>query len=265
MKILQVGKIWQVTSPGDNVVHSMKGTSGDKFEFKAPRSGMYKFCFHNPYSTPETVSFYIHVGYIPNEHNLAKVEHLDPINVKIAELREALESVTAEQKYLKAGGARHRHRSNESGVGFEELWMNGTMGMRPFCSDSQKERMDHLLEMSKWQKKWYHGGESKFQNPCVMNRRSFGDGEGLFSQGVMEMMMLINHGLGLSRPCCIMKRAFDQGTFQDVQLIFDGTIDHIVEFMVDQFGNYLMQKLLNFCNNEQRMQILLRVIREPGS
>lgn len=68
-------KFWiyvQVTSPAGNTVHTMKGTSGDKFEFKAPRSGMYKFCFHNPYSTPETVSFYIHVGHIPNEHDLAK-------------------------------------------------------------------------------------------------------------------------------------------------------------------------------------------------
>ncbi|KAG9143085.1 hypothetical protein Leryth_006339 [Lithospermum erythrorhizon] len=102
-----------VTSPGGNVVHNLKGTSGDKFELKAPRSGMYKFCFHNPYSTPETVSFYIHVGHIPNEHNLAKDEHLDPINVKIAELREALESVTAEQRYLKARDSRHRH-TNES-------------------------------------------------------------------------------------------------------------------------------------------------------
>lgn len=62
----------QVTSPAGNVVHSLKETSGDKFEFKAPRSGMYKFCFHNPYSTPETVSFYIHVGHIPNEHDVAK-------------------------------------------------------------------------------------------------------------------------------------------------------------------------------------------------
>ncbi|CAK9171186.1 unnamed protein product [Ilex paraguariensis] len=102
-----------VTSPGGNAVHTLKGTPGQKFEFKAPRSGMYKFCFHNPYSTPETVSFYIHVGHIPNEHDLAKDEHLDPINVKIAELREALESVTAEQKYLKARDARHRH-TNES-------------------------------------------------------------------------------------------------------------------------------------------------------
>ncbi|KAM7462861.1 hypothetical protein LguiA_030982 [Lonicera macranthoides] len=102
-----------VTSPAGNTVHTLKGTSGDKFEFKAPRGGMYKFCFHNPQSTPETVSFYIHVGHIPNEHDLAKDEHLDPINVKIAELREALESVTAEQKYLKARDARHRH-TNES-------------------------------------------------------------------------------------------------------------------------------------------------------
>ncbi|XP_071729748.1 transmembrane emp24 domain-containing protein p24beta3-like [Rutidosis leptorrhynchoides] len=102
-----------VSTPGGNVVQSMKGTSGEKFEFKAPRSGMYQFCFHNPYSTPETVSFYIHVGHIPNEHDLAQDEHLDPVNVKIAELREALESVTAEQKFLKARDARHRH-TNES-------------------------------------------------------------------------------------------------------------------------------------------------------
>lgn len=62
----------QVTSPGGNTVHTLKGTSGDKFAFKAPRGGMYKFCFHNSYSTPETVSFYIHVGHIPNDQDLAK-------------------------------------------------------------------------------------------------------------------------------------------------------------------------------------------------
>lgn len=102
-----------VTAPGGNIAHELKRTPGDKFEFKAPRSGMYKFCFHNLFSTPETVSFHIHVGHIPNEHDLAKDEHLDPINVRIAELREALESVSSEQKYLKARDARHRH-TNES-------------------------------------------------------------------------------------------------------------------------------------------------------
>ncbi|XP_061369105.1 transmembrane emp24 domain-containing protein p24beta3-like [Gastrolobium bilobum] len=104
---------FMVTSPGGNIVHALKGTSGDKFEFKATQNGLYNFCFHNPASTPETVSFYIHIGHIPNEHDLAKDEHMDPINVKIAELREALESIITEQKYLKARDARHRH-TNES-------------------------------------------------------------------------------------------------------------------------------------------------------
>ncbi|QCD97673.1 transmembrane emp24 domain-containing protein p24beta3-like [Vigna unguiculata] len=104
---------FSVTSPAGSVVYSLKGTSGDKFQFKAAIHGIYKFCFQNPASTPETVSFYIHVGHIPNEHDLAKDEHLDPINVKIAELREALESIIIEQKYLKARDTRHRH-TNES-------------------------------------------------------------------------------------------------------------------------------------------------------
>ncbi|BAT85477.1 hypothetical protein LR48_Vigan50s004700 [Vigna angularis] len=104
---------FSVTSSTGSLVYSMKGTSGDKFQFKAAIHGIYKFCFQNPASTPETVSFYIHVGHIPNEHDLAKDEHLDPINVKIAELREALESIIIEQKYLKARDTRHRH-TNES-------------------------------------------------------------------------------------------------------------------------------------------------------
>lgn len=62
----------QVTRPDGSIVRALKGTSGDKFVFKAPRSGMYQFCFHNPTSTPEEVSFYIHIGHIPNEHDLAK-------------------------------------------------------------------------------------------------------------------------------------------------------------------------------------------------
>ncbi|KAK8963229.1 Transmembrane emp24 domain-containing protein p24beta3 [Platanthera guangdongensis] len=102
-----------VSSPRGNNVYTSKGTSGGKFEFKAPSSGLYKFCFHNPTKIPETISFNIHVGHIPSEQHLAKNEHLDPVNVKIAELRESLESVTLEQRYLKARESRHR-LTNES-------------------------------------------------------------------------------------------------------------------------------------------------------
>ncbi|XP_078429560.1 transmembrane emp24 domain-containing protein p24beta3-like [Wolffia australiana] len=104
---------FEVTSPSKVIIHSIKGTSGDKFEFVAETPGMYKFCFHNPSYTPEIVSFNVHAGHIPNQQDLAKDEHLDPINVKIAQLRENLESVSLEQRYLRAKEARHRH-TNES-------------------------------------------------------------------------------------------------------------------------------------------------------
>jgi hypothetical protein len=53
-------------------------------------------------------------------------EHLDPINVKIAELKEVLESVTAEQKYLKAREARHRHsRLNGLGISMCSYYISG--------------------------------------------------------------------------------------------------------------------------------------------
>ncbi|CAL5329614.1 unnamed protein product [Camellia sinensis] len=64
--------------------------------------------------------------------------------------------------------------------------------------------------------------------------------------------------------CRFLQRMFDEGTPQDVQIIFNEIIDHVVELMMNPFGNYLMQKLLIVCNEEQVMQILLVITEEPG-
>ncbi|XP_047970336.1 putative pumilio homolog 8, chloroplastic [Salvia hispanica] len=64
--------------------------------------------------------------------------------------------------------------------------------------------------------------------------------------------------------CRFLQRMFDDGNSLDVQIIFNEIIDHAVELMMNPFGNYLMQKLLEVCNEEQRMHILLRVTEEPG-
>ncbi|XP_042061034.1 transmembrane emp24 domain-containing protein p24beta3-like [Salvia splendens] len=106
------GVDFTVTTPENSIVYSLKGSTGDKFDFKVS-SGMHKFCFHNPSNSPEAVAFNIHVGHIPKQQDLAKDEHFEPVNAKIAELRESLTSVTLEQKYLKARGYHHRH-TNES-------------------------------------------------------------------------------------------------------------------------------------------------------
>ena len=64
--------------------------------------------------------------------------------------------------------------------------------------------------------------------------------------------------------CRFLQKVFDEGTFQDVEIVFEEIIGHIVELMMDPFGNYLVQKLLDVCNEEQRMQIVLMVTNEPG-
>lgn len=63
--------------------------------------------------------------------------------------------------------------------------------------------------------------------------------------------------------CRFLQRVFDEGTLKDVQIIFNEIIDQVLDLMVNPFGNYLVQKLLGVCNEEQRMQILLVVTKEP--
>ncbi|KAG2692284.1 hypothetical protein I3760_08G045600 [Carya illinoinensis] len=64
--------------------------------------------------------------------------------------------------------------------------------------------------------------------------------------------------------CRFLQRVFDKGACQDVQIIFNEIIGHVVELTTDPFGNYLVQKLLDVCNEEQRMQIVLKVTNQPG-
>ena len=64
--------------------------------------------------------------------------------------------------------------------------------------------------------------------------------------------------------CRFLQRIFDEGSCLDVQIIFNEIIDNIVELMMDPFGNYLVQKLLDVCTEEQRLQIVLMVTKEAG-
>ncbi|XP_073307631.1 uncharacterized protein [Primulina huaijiensis] len=78
------------------------------------------------------------------------------------------------------------------------------------------------------------------------------------AQGYIYHIAKDQHG------CRFLQRMFDEGNSRDVQTIFSEIIDHTVELMMNPFGNYLMQKLLEVCNEEQRMHVLLRATEEPG-
>lgn len=63
--------------------------------------------------------------------------------------------------------------------------------------------------------------------------------------------------------CRFLQKIFDEGTSQDVEIIFNEIVNHVVEIMTNSFGNYLMQKLLEVCSEEQRMKIVLMVTENP--
>ncbi|CAN6464922.1 unnamed protein product [Victoria cruziana] len=64
--------------------------------------------------------------------------------------------------------------------------------------------------------------------------------------------------------CRFLQEKFVEGKADDVKKIFVEIIDHIVGLMTDPFGNYLVQKLLDVCNENQRIQILHAITRNSG-
>ncbi|KAM7258230.1 hypothetical protein ACFE04_013971 [Oxalis oulophora] len=64
--------------------------------------------------------------------------------------------------------------------------------------------------------------------------------------------------------CRFLQGVCDWGTSEDVEIIFNEIITHIGELMMDQFGNYLVLKLLSMCNEDQITQIVHMVTKEAG-
>ncbi|KAI3920020.1 hypothetical protein MKW98_001276 [Papaver atlanticum] len=62
--------------------------------------------------------------------------------------------------------------------------------------------------------------------------------------------------------CRFLQRKFDEGDRQEIQIIFDEIIHNVNELMVNPFGNYLIQRLLDVCTEQQRMHILVKITRQ---
>jgi Pumilio-family RNA binding repeat len=75
-------------------------------------------------------------------------------------------------------------------------------------------------------------------------------------KGYLYHMAKDQHG------CRFLQQKFEQGKCQ-VDLVFDEVVDHAMELMVNQFGNYLMQKLLEVCDEDQRMRLVVLVTEDP--
>lgn len=62
--------------------------------------------------------------------------------------------------------------------------------------------------------------------------------------------------------CRILQRAMEGLTNdEEINIIFFEVIEHVGELMIDPYGNYVVQKLVELCSEEQRTQILLVLTR----
>jgi len=63
--------------------------------------------------------------------------------------------------------------------------------------------------------------------------------------------------------CRFLQRKFDEGGAQTIALVFPEILENIMHLMKDPFGNYLIQKLLDRCTEDQRTQVV-RAVAEKG-
>ncbi|KAF5444162.1 hypothetical protein F2P56_036659 [Juglans regia] len=161
-----------------------------------------------------------------------------------------LESLTSEESFIIQGEALN-HQVN---MGFD-------------CSRGQIRDASHEIGVSKrvgrsYLDSWHHSAVicdttrsariyCPFSQPPSYNSLAE-------AQGYIYLLAKDQHG------CRFLQRIFDGGTPKDVQIVFNEIVNHVAELMMNPFGNYLLQKLLDVCNEEQRKQILLMVTEEPG-
>ncbi|XP_075673102.1 putative pumilio homolog 7, chloroplastic isoform X2 [Castanea sativa] len=162
-----------------------------------------------------------------------------PLNIRIPQ--PGLESLTSDESFIIQGEALN-HSVNK--------------GFNP--SRGRSKVALHEIGMSKRLERsqldgWHQSARINFPFSLPPKYNSLAE-----AQGYIYLLAKDQYG------CRFLQRIFDEGTPKDVQIVFNEIINYVVELMVNPFGNYLMQKLLDVCNEEQRLQILLMVTAEPG-
>lgn len=64
--------------------------------------------------------------------------------------------------------------------------------------------------------------------------------------------------------CRFLQRKFDEGGASAIAAVFPEILDNLIELMTDPFGNYLTQKLLDRCSEEQRLQVQPALVFIPA-
>ncbi|KAL9997303.1 putative armadillo-like helical, pumilio domain-containing protein [Helianthus debilis subsp. tardiflorus] len=63
--------------------------------------------------------------------------------------------------------------------------------------------------------------------------------------------------------CRILQAMLERSTMEEVEIVLCEVVSFVADLMKDQFGNYLVQKLVTMCNDGQKLRLVLSLIETP--
>lgn len=95
-----------VEDPDGYKTYSTEGQTKGKFDFMSMRDGDYRFCFTNKSPVYESVALEVFVGHQVKADDVAKDEHITPIQEKLSGLSNSVTSIAYEAKWFHAQSKR---------------------------------------------------------------------------------------------------------------------------------------------------------------
>ncbi|XVF39844.1 hypothetical protein PTKIN_Ptkin01aG0064800 [Pterospermum kingtungense] len=62
--------------------------------------------------------------------------------------------------------------------------------------------------------------------------------------------------------CRFLQRAVDEASREEIDMVFLEVINHVDKLILDPFANYVVQKIVDVCSEEQKSQILLMLVKD---
>lgn len=114
----------KVVSPSGEVIYDAEAESSGSFEFTSREEGAYQVCYSNERTRtrPATINAKIAVGEPERKlvDEMARAEHLFPLQTRINELEQSMNSITDLQKYMR--GREKTHRDTTESTKRRVLW-----------------------------------------------------------------------------------------------------------------------------------------------
>uniref|UniRef100_A0A6B2LJ17 GOLD domain-containing protein n=1 Tax=Arcella intermedia TaxID=1963864 RepID=A0A6B2LJ17_9EUKA len=120
----------KVLGPSKKVIYSGKNEEGGRYAFVASETGAHSYCFSNAMSslTLKEVQLVLSVGKPSKDSDVATDAEVSPLVDAMTQLMDAIETIAADQQYLKMREVAHRS-TNESTNSRVVWWSLFEMGI----------------------------------------------------------------------------------------------------------------------------------------